>query len=843
MEQFEAFRKSPSPDRLLELLRAHQDLVYTVCVQVLRHAQDAEDATQAALLKIAAGAGELREARAFKSWLYRVAFHTAVDHRRQRESRRRLHEERSPMIDRPLTPAAFDALHGALADLPDADRLLLAEHYFEKVPLEELGRRSGVSAVAVWKRVEKAKERLKRALLVAGFALGLAQVTQALEAVAPTAAPTGLVGPSLMSKAAAVAAAGGAAVGTKSSAGVLAWIAFLLLLGIGGGAMWFVSGEPSGPQKPSSPTDSRGTSNDRTITPVAKEAASPSEAPSLLKCRGLVARLVTRLRINEARHLAWAISEVQDGRMPGIEEFVREYTKAAGDQLVPFSRKLLAESESDTVRILLAIVLGRSRDPEAMEVLSGLCAEGSSVRVRAAALYSASLTGTPEGLALLRSTWKQAKKEGGSLVTTLVAAIGLQGAAGLEWLLEEFKDPNLSKILTYQGAPWSFSLGREDCLALVRGPGAFDALRRVHESDPDPKLRLGAARGMLANLDADHLDYATELITGTEYAQRSLLVLALHGVPKSPTRTELVDRILQSTAYPSGDLELDRSLVRLAQLASPQGTRAFLDRFLIVAPTSKDEQLFWNVGYMYLAAAAVPEAQARIKELMNSAGFSPEQEGLLHGWGLHGATPETLAALSGPVLDLMKTSKPESDAFSTCLRPLLLCGLDERIISAALQEVNDRQTQAQGRTRILWELIKATGGSGVIKDKEITVPQTYLVSAADHATDPISLFCAVQALGSSGTDALARWRIPLAAWIGRDMKWVTQADSAFSSVAPGIIGEYYARFGTVDDATWLKDLPDRFPYPALWKEDKRSYLKMALKEESLRAIDAIRLRN
>ena len=70
--------------------------------------------------------------------------------------------------------------------------------------------------------------------------------------------------------------------------------------------------------------------------------------------------------------------------------------------------------------------------------------------------------------------------------------------------------------------------------------------------------------------------------------------------------------------------------------------------------------------------------------------------------------------------------------------------------------------------------------------------------------------------------------------------FLVHADSRFSSVATGVIGDYYARFGTADDAIWLKDLPDLFPYPTSWKEDQRSQLRMALREESRRAIDAIR---
>src|SRR6185503_15317615 len=161
------------------MLRSHQDGVYTVCHHVLRHPQDAEDAAQEALLKIASGAKDVRDPRAFKSWLYRLVFRTAVDHARRRATRRRIEEGSVPMSPAPLTDEQRDAIHEAMAALPDDDRLMLVEHYFEKVPIVELGRREGVSDVAMGKRLEKARERLKRGLAGAGILLGSSQVSSA----------------------------------------------------------------------------------------------------------------------------------------------------------------------------------------------------------------------------------------------------------------------------------------------------------------------------------------------------------------------------------------------------------------------------------------------------------------------------------------------------------------------------------------------------------------------------------------------------------------------------------------------------------------------------------------
>jgi RNA polymerase sigma-70 factor (ECF subfamily) len=210
---------------LRELLRTHQAVVYTISLQVLRREHDAEDAAQEALIQIARGASNVREPRALARWICRVALTTALDHLRRRTRRARHEEARAAMT--PLRPdPAADALHEAMARLDDDERCLLVEKYFERRTLEEIGDREGVSAAAVGKRIERAKENLKRRLGLA--ALGAIAL---LEAARPAPRIPDLVSTSAAVKA---AIAGGAAVGTKAvHVGIGVAVVLLLLLGTG----------------------------------------------------------------------------------------------------------------------------------------------------------------------------------------------------------------------------------------------------------------------------------------------------------------------------------------------------------------------------------------------------------------------------------------------------------------------------------------------------------------------------------------------------------------------------------------------------------------------------------
>ena len=184
---FLEWRERPSRDTLRRLLLATQDRVYSLCFQVLRHAQDAEDAAQASLIEMARGIESIQDPQKFSSWMYRVCLNNALTLRRESRRRKEREERRAAMVTAPAPDEVRDAIHDALAALEDDERALVVEHYFEKATLEDLGARRGISGVAVWKRIEHAKERMKRSL--AGVAL--TQMNAILEAAEFVPAPSG----------------------------------------------------------------------------------------------------------------------------------------------------------------------------------------------------------------------------------------------------------------------------------------------------------------------------------------------------------------------------------------------------------------------------------------------------------------------------------------------------------------------------------------------------------------------------------------------------------------------------------------------------------------------------
>jgi RNA polymerase sigma factor (sigma-70 family) len=211
---FDVYRKLPTEDSLEALLGAYSDTVYNVCYQVLRHPQDAEDASQKVFFEVVRRIGKAEDAEHFKRSLYRISFHVALNHKRESRARIRHERKRASMQEPQSPPAAapqdFPALHEQISRLEAPSQELIVEYYFEGKKLAELAATYGSSTVAVWKRLEKAKDQLRKALMGAGLAGMSALVEPTLEAMSFAPAPKGLLSRDLVARALAARQGAGA---------------------------------------------------------------------------------------------------------------------------------------------------------------------------------------------------------------------------------------------------------------------------------------------------------------------------------------------------------------------------------------------------------------------------------------------------------------------------------------------------------------------------------------------------------------------------------------------------------------------------------------------------------
>lgn len=277
-EAFDSWKASPGAATLVPLLESSRPVVHLLCYQVLRHAQDAEDATQAVLLQLLDRLAQIRDARHLRAFLHQTSFHVALNLKRSRKRRTDHERTRAAQADAvaPAGDDAADAVHLHLAELDDDARTLVVGRYFERRSIQELADDAGCSTVTLGKRLEKARERLLQALSRSGIAMTAPGLDAFFGGVATVAVPTGPLSAAVLSKA---SSAGAIAVKTKAGLGVL------LVACAGIGLLLVAAFRP----RPSSPSDPELTARvDRQSVDSKATATPPAPLPSPAPARVVV---------------------------------------------------------------------------------------------------------------------------------------------------------------------------------------------------------------------------------------------------------------------------------------------------------------------------------------------------------------------------------------------------------------------------------------------------------------------------------------------------------------------------------------------------------------------------
>jgi RNA polymerase sigma-70 factor (ECF subfamily) len=153
-----------------DLMRAHQDRVFAICLRMLRDREAALDATQDTFITVFRKVDRFSGHSAFSTWLYRVAVNTCYDQarRRGRQAAEPLPEDGGPADDR--TAASLDSaelrpdLEAALAALPAEFRAAVVLCDAEGLALQTVAEILGVPVGTVKSRVFRGRRLLAEAL-------------------------------------------------------------------------------------------------------------------------------------------------------------------------------------------------------------------------------------------------------------------------------------------------------------------------------------------------------------------------------------------------------------------------------------------------------------------------------------------------------------------------------------------------------------------------------------------------------------------------------------------------------------------------------------------------------
>ncbi|MDR1099291.1 MAG: sigma-70 family RNA polymerase sigma factor [Treponema sp.] len=151
------------------LVERHERAVYGMGLSFFRNMEDAADFTQEVFLKSYRSLSRFEGRSRFSTWLYKIAYNTAVNGvRRQKEYRSLAEEETLKDEDTPerklLRSAAREAVLEALTDLPARYRICVDLFFFYDRSYQEIELITGYPVNTIKSHVFRAKKLLRKKL-------------------------------------------------------------------------------------------------------------------------------------------------------------------------------------------------------------------------------------------------------------------------------------------------------------------------------------------------------------------------------------------------------------------------------------------------------------------------------------------------------------------------------------------------------------------------------------------------------------------------------------------------------------------------------------------------------
>ncbi|HEY0744489.1 MAG TPA: sigma-70 family RNA polymerase sigma factor [Chryseosolibacter sp.] len=147
------------------LVDRYKSYVYTIAYKILLNRPEAEEAAQDTFIKAYHHLKSFNREAKFSTWLYRIAFNTAISYKRK-------HRHDFQSIETVVISHAGESegplekndkkrfLNQAMAKLGEADRTALSLFYLQEFSLEEIAEIMSMQANTVKVRIHRARQRV-----------------------------------------------------------------------------------------------------------------------------------------------------------------------------------------------------------------------------------------------------------------------------------------------------------------------------------------------------------------------------------------------------------------------------------------------------------------------------------------------------------------------------------------------------------------------------------------------------------------------------------------------------------------------------------------------------------
>ncbi len=148
------------------LLDEYQDYIYSICYSVLRTKEESEEATQDTFLKIIKALPRYVKRGKLSTWIYSVAYRTALDYLRKRKITEEIDNydrEEEADIEARITGVERSTVLAKLIDkLNPKDSALIRMHYFEEMSIKELANITSLSESNVKVKLYRSRKMLSQ---------------------------------------------------------------------------------------------------------------------------------------------------------------------------------------------------------------------------------------------------------------------------------------------------------------------------------------------------------------------------------------------------------------------------------------------------------------------------------------------------------------------------------------------------------------------------------------------------------------------------------------------------------------------------------------------------------
>jgi RNA polymerase sigma-70 factor (ECF subfamily) len=154
------------------LVRQHEKQVYGMGISFFRNPDDASDFTQEVFLKAYKSLGSFEGRSRFSTWLYKIAYNTAINEVNRRKEYLSLSDEKAEALpkegDTPereaLRSAAKEAVQEAIKELPERFRICVDLFFFYDRSYQEIEAITGIPVNTIKSHVFRAKKLLREKL-------------------------------------------------------------------------------------------------------------------------------------------------------------------------------------------------------------------------------------------------------------------------------------------------------------------------------------------------------------------------------------------------------------------------------------------------------------------------------------------------------------------------------------------------------------------------------------------------------------------------------------------------------------------------------------------------------